>query len=337
MLKLLNKYKKWIIIFSFVYIYIILMLLAPSGYRALTPGEIDSTKDQYQIEGVDFNNDINTIAVYSWNELTIFQKWLIEKNTKFSVSEKYDLSRKDDIKQGRISLESSNDNALITAYEYANKKDSNISIDYSLVGFTVYSTNTEKLEIGDVITTINDKPIESNNFEDYLTSLNLYDKSRNVIESKEDYNVTITRSDDKTDKIALTKDEKIQYYPKYIINSSTPKHDNTKSKLNVGGPSGGAMQTLSIYTALLKIDLKGLKIAGTGTIETNNSSSIGRIGGLVQKFYTVKSAKVDHFIVPKSQYEEIKNLNKNIKFKIHAVETFDDLITLVDNEFRGGL
>lgn len=330
MLKLLNKYKKWLIIFSFVYTYIILMLIAPSGFVALTPGGISETNHQYQIENVSFNNDINTVSVFSWSKLTTFQKWLIEKNDKYDVykeTESYkDLSMSDRRKQGNISHESSQDNAIITAYYYANLEDNKITIDYTLDSLTVYHSNTNKLKVGDVIKEINDVKITSNSYEEFLKNANVFDYLRpSVIKSKDNYTIKIIR-DTKEQVVNLSSSEVVQYFPKYNINSSSPSYQGFNKELNVGGPSGGAMQTLSIYSALTNVSFGKLKIAGTGTIEINDSFKVGEIGGLVQKFYTVKHAKVDHFIIPKSQYKEISHLISEATFEIHQVETFSDVI-----------
>ncbi len=49
-----------------------------------------------------------------------------------------------------------------------------------------------------------------------------------------------------------------------------------------GGPSAGAMLTLSVYQQITGQDLlNGRTVAGTGTIETNGS--VGLVGGIPQK------------------------------------------------------
>src|SRR5690554_7951572 len=77
MLKLIKKYRKFLIIISFAYIYVLVALIAPRGFYALTPGEINSTNNVFEIENTNFDNDFNTISVYSWRNITVFQKWLI--------------------------------------------------------------------------------------------------------------------------------------------------------------------------------------------------------------------------------------------------------------------
>ena len=95
----------------------------------------------------------------------------------------------------------------------------------------------------------------------------------------------------------------------------------------IGGPSGGLIQTLSIYTDLLNISLKGLKVSGTGTIDSDGV--VGPIGGIKQKIYTVASKDVDLFFVPNDNYEEALaayNTLKNPSFDLIKVGDFDEAV-----------
>lgn len=347
MLKILNKYKKWLIIFSFAYIYIIAILIAPSGFKAITPGGVDNTNDSYQISGINFNNNINTVSVYSYPEITTFQKWLIENNKRYDVSEKTtvdkELSLKDQRLQGKISHESSNDNALITAYTYANKVDENIEIEYEFTGLTVYYSNNPDLSVGDVILTINNNDIhESENiYEDYLRELDLYNyQDPNRITGKRvgtGTQLTVRTSNGDNLITRLTDKQSVIFYPKYEITKTTPELENIK-KLNVGGPSGGMIQTLAIYSALLNIDFGKTKIAGTGTINSNKLNTVGKIGGLPQKYFTVKKAKANYFIIPESQLELLDDIIKpKDKVEIITVNNFDDVIEKVVKKLGKGL
>ncbi|VEU80798.1 S16 family serine protease [Haploplasma axanthum] len=336
MLKILNKYKKWIIIFSFAYVYIVFMLIAPSGYSAITPGEVMKTANVYKIEGKEFENDINTVAVYSWQKISIFQKWLIEdnKNYDFFTESEYEksLSRNELSLRGKISHDSSNNNAIITAYTYANKVNSNVTIDYSLEGLSVYGTNNPDLKIGDLIIGINDSKFNNNDYISFLNNLEILNENYlTVIDTNKDYSFNVLRNKEEI-KINVKNNQRIQFYPNYKINSATPSYNGTKDQGNVGGPSGGMIQTLAIYTSLLDIKFDNLKIAGTGTIEMDSNSTVGKIGGLPQKFITIKKAKVDLFIVPESQYNEIKEqVSKQTNVEVVTVSSFEDVITKVIN------
>lgn len=333
MLKLIKKYKKILIIVSFAYIYIVTLLLAPSGFLALTPGEITTTKESYLINNVEFQNDINTVSVYNWHNLTVFQKWITDKSSSIDTY-KQTQSLSDSKLQGQISHNSSNDNAIITAYKYANKIDSNISIDYTLDSLTIYETSNNELRINDQIIEINNETITSNSYEEFLKKANVFNEtnSRYIYENKET-KLKIIR--DNNELIITLKDkELVVFYPKYTIKKTNPSFDGFVSRGDVGGPSGGMIQTLSIYYALTNQKIEG-RITGTGTIEMDDSNEIGRIGGLVQKYYTVKKAKAKYFIIPKSQskveLDKINELNKNNGIIIIVVENFEDVIRGLEN------
>src|SRR5690606_36590688 len=70
-------------------------------------------------------------------------------------------------------------------------------------------------------------------------------------------------------------------YPLYDIKDTNPNIN--KKKIRNLGPSGGLMQTLGIYNALIPNQdiTKGLNITGTGTINPNGTS--GAVGGVKQK------------------------------------------------------
>lgn len=333
MLKIIKKYKKFLICISFAYIYLLILFIAPSNYLALTPGELTNVKSMYEIEDVKINDNFNTVSIYNWYEITVFQKWLITNNDRFEVREQSDyeksLSRYEQNLQGKISNISSHKNAVITAYTYANKIDSNITIDYNLESLTVYATSNKELRIGDEIIEINNKKIDTKNYQEYLEQLSLFDQNNSNRIQSNNLTLKILR---KNVEIIINQNElkTIYFYPNYNILETTPKYDGFKDKSNHGGPSGGMIQSLAIYSSLLNINFGNLKIAGTGTIDTNTNNTIGEIGGIIQKYYTVKDNKVDLFIIPTAHLNDIKDIIKpKDKITVITVDTFDDCINKV--------
>lgn len=336
MLKIIKKYKKFLIAISFAYIYLLIILLAPSKHIAITPGEINNVDDIYVIEGVDFDDTFNVVSVYSWPEISVFQKWLINNSKRYEVRPQNDyeqsLSRAELALQGRISNNSSHNNAVITAYEHAKLIDSNIRINYTLNSLTVYATNNLDLKIGDEIIKINNQPITTKSYQTYLENFDLYDENYNNRFNAKDLSLTILRGEEELI-IEVINNDAVVFYPNYEIKSTTPTYEGLREKINRGGPSGGMIQTLAIYSSLLNINYGNLKVAGTGTIDTNLNFTVGRIGGIVQKYYTVKDNKVDVFIIPTSHLNEIEDIIKESdKVKVITVDSFKDLITnFVDN------
>ena len=83
-----------------------------------------------------------------------------------------------------------------------------------------------------------------------------------------------------------------------------------------------------MYDALTKKDLtKGLKIAGTGTIEEDGT--IGAIGGVKYKLLGAVNSHADIFFVPSgNNYKEAVKIKKKrkLKIKIVKVEKAEDAI-----------
>ena len=106
--------------------------------------------------------------------------------------------------------------------------------------------------------------------------------------------------------IIITEKQKIKTDPKIKI-----KFKNSES-----GASGGLMMSLSIYDSLIKEDLtKGLKIAGTGTIDQDGN--VGKIDGVKYKVMGAVKDKADIFLVPAgSNYKEAIKTKKEKKYKI---------------------
>src|SRR5690554_660318 len=337
MLKIIKKYKKFLIAISFAYIYLLIVLLTPSKHIAITPGEVNNVDDIYVIEGVDIDSNFNVVSVYSWPEITVFQKWLINNTNRYELrpQSNYEqtLSRAELNLQGRISNDSSHNNAVITAYEYAKLIDNKISINYNLKSLTVYATNILDLKIGDEIIKINNTLVSGKSYQKYLEIFDLYDENYNNRFNAKDLTLTILRNEEELT-IDVVNNNQVIFYPNYEIKSTTPSYEGLREKINRGGPSGGMIQSLAIYSSLLNIKYNDLKIAGTGTIDTNLDFTVGRIGGIVQKYYTVKDNKIDIFIIPSSHYSEIEDIIKESdKVLVVTVDSFQDLITKFVNNY----
>lgn len=341
MIKFLKKYKKIIVIFSFAYIYMLLIFLVPSGFSLLTPGDISTINNVYEIEERAFENDLNTVSVYSWHELSVFQKWIVSKNSEYDLHEQYEsdknLSVLDITKQGNISKQSSHEQAIITAYKQASKVDSNIKIDYDFKGLLVYSNFGKFANIGDLVVGIDGVLLEE--VDDYNDFTKLMYKEI-IVEGVKKYQrrqkFAITLDTGKEINLNYEGNEFMSFLPKFEIKETIPQYNEKTDRRSVGGPSGGAMQSLAIYSALLNISYGDLKIAGTGTMElaeTNPFSSsedlVGNIGGLVQKYYTVLDNKVDIFIVPKNQYYLIEGIIDHKKIKVYEVDNFNEIIEIM--------
>ena len=235
------------------------------------------------------------------------------------------ISDSDSWKASKIQYESSIYNALIVAYTEANKVDSNIKLDYKFLGFDVtYYGENSRFKIGDRIIKISPK------IYDYK-EIDLNDELlfRNAINHKYVGDKYTVERNKEIIEIELTKNDSFSSYSIYNINSESSKPSFKINDSNVGGPSGGLLQTLSIYDRLTGKDLtKGLSIAGTGTIAYDGT--VGAIGGIKEKIPTAIDNHVDVFFCPKVNYDDAllayNSLPNSKKMKLVMIETFYDAL-----------
>lgn len=273
----------------------------------------------------------SSIYVISFDHSTIFQNMILKNSNVSDVEDIYEgylhFSNKELNEMSKIQHESSINYALICAYEEAKKVNSSIIFDYEFECYKIayYGIDSE-FRIGDKIIGVNDVYAKDDfqKFKEIFNSgVDSKDGQTEYIVIREDETIRITNS---------VENMKISGYSTYEIKEGTSPSYTVK-KTNVGGPSGGLLQTLAIYNSLVDDDItKGLKIAGTGTINANGL--VGAIGGIKQKIYTANDDKMDIFLCPKANYEDaLKAYNtiKNPKMKLYMVETFYDALEVLKN------
>ena len=96
---------------------------------------------------------------------------------------------------------------------------------------------------------------------------------------------------------------------------------------NVGGPSAGLMMALNVYNSLTEYDItKGIKVAGTGTIEIDGS--VGPVGGVKQKVIAAKNAGSTLILVPTSNFDDVQSYIDE-ETSIVSVDTFNEALNLI--------
>lgn len=103
-----------------------------------------------------------------------------------------------------------------------------------------------------------------------------------------------------------------------------PRSINYKRYMaHIGGPSHGAMLTLALIDQLTPGGVtKGIKVAGTGTIEADGS--IGLVGGVPQKAYAISRTDADVFFVPAASEQAARGAAPDLN--IVPVKTIDDVL-----------
>lgn len=311
---LLNKYKKLIYILILPYLAISFILVYPAKKAIITPGGLTEVEDFIEIANTNEISNIYTVYVYDFYPATIFQNFITKYNERFDnyIPSIYDTETtiSERILMGKISKNHSITNSLIMAYNEASLFKENIKINYNYLGAEIYfrSKHLSLLNIGDIITHIDNMSLTYDDFIEYFKNNNEF---------------TLTINNNKTVKYVKNNTDVFTFFPKYEIISATPSYNIINT--NTSGPSGGFMQALSIYLRLMNIDLD-LKIAGTGTIGINGD--IGKIGGIKQKIYTAIDNNVDYFFMPLANLENL-DLNK-YGINIIAVSTFKEAVEKIN-------
>lgn len=227
--------------------------------------------------------------------------------------------------RGELDLAYSNANATYWAYTLASKDVK--KLESKIYVITVYDKFKTDLKIGDQILSIDGNTYDNiDKYKEYMQTLN-----------ENDYvTVKVLRNNKEKEiksKLYKYKDRLILGIGLQLINKyETDPKVSIKFKNSESGPSGGLITTLEIYNQLTKKDLtKGLKIAGTGTIEADGT--IGEIGGVEQKLLGASQDNTDVFLVPEGNYKDAVNYKKKhkIKIKIIKVKNIEDAIEKINS------
>lgn len=309
MFKSLTKLK---VMLAILYISIVSFLVIPSRFQVVLPGDTTLMSEQVSIENHTISH-ISSIYVISYEPITLFQSLILHLTQQGSVflptesTEIMTLAEKYNAAQ--IQKQSSYIISTIVAYDKAQK-----DITYTFEGFGVTSLINEKrtIQIGDVITSING--IELTQETDFTQFANVETLTIKLNRNNEDLVVTHERQ---------PSDLPLAMYPMFTLIEATPNITFPGLSSTIGGPSGGVMMTLAIYLAITD-QVYDARIVGTGTIQLDGS--IGNIGGLVEKYLTVKE-DMDIMFVPENQIHLLLEYDDE---RIVAVSSINDVIHYLD-------
>lgn len=304
MKELFKHYKNYIYVLVVPYLIIMFLLVYPINFTLQSPGGLTEVENLIE---VDYNNDkeingtISTTYIMSIKRPTYFQ-FMLGTFTNYSTISVLSGSNltytNEEIAQiSYLDKEISVDSSVIVAYQKAAETNTDIVINFvskiMVYGKAEYLDHYDEIAFGDqFVKLIGDNGYEVTDIEEIATYTVLTDHYDWVFinEDGDEYTVNLG-IDEEYEKFGIT----LKTY--YIVDKETTYPNYTESNSNIGGPSGGLLQTLSIYNMLVDEDLtNGLKIAGTGTISYDGA--VGYIGGVEQKIITAYLNKVDLFFMP---------------------------------------
>lgn len=322
-IKFIKENYLWLLL----YLVVLASMLYPLPYYIYTGGGIINIDSKVNVNDGNSSKGSFNMCYVSEINATIPTYIISYFNKNWDVVSKEDVSlstnetRKDILIRDQVSLLGANQNAIITAYNYAN-------VPYSLTNrhnYIIYISEESDtdLKVGDELLKVDNITVT-----DITSVANIID-NKNVGDKIE---LTVKNGDKETTKYAIVRMEEnrkvIGISFETIYDYTTDKKIDFNFKNNESGPSGGLMLSLFIYDKLVSEDItKGLKISGTGTID--EAGNVGEIGGVKYKLNGAVKAKSDIFLVPAGDnYEEaIREQKKhNYKIKIIGVSTFEEAL-----------
>ncbi len=311
-------------------LYIILQI--PVNYYITVGGGISNISSRIEVEEKykskgSFN--LSYVEQLKGNVFTyllsyVFPKWEREsaENYKYNVEESIE-----DIEfRSELDLKTSNGIATYWAYKLANKEVKEISSKVFVI--VLMDGKNTTLKVQDEILSMDGKTYDNvQDYKNYLQTKKATDtiKIKILRNNKEQEIEAPLHEVDGNIVLGVA----LQYVKEYETNPKV----KIKFKRDESGPSAGLITTLEMYNQLTKKDLtKGLKIAGTGTIEPDGT--IGEIGGIEHKILGAESSKADIFLAPSGQnYKDALKYKKDKKLKIKIIEvsTIEDAIEKLED------
>lgn len=293
-----SKLKKGIL--TGIFIIFVISLFIPTPYYIYRPGSVEELGTKVTVEGgeKDAAGNLYLTTVLSLRASNIYYLaygMLAPHSDLRKVEEvRGDMSDEEYSRILKHMMDSSQNYALTAGLRAAGEKVE-VKPNGIFVRSIVESSDAkEKLEIGDIITQVDDQPV--NQAEDFLAYLS----GKNVGDT-----VVLTFNRDsivKTESIELTALQNsvnhvgVGIVPEDQFNIVTDRKVIIEAA-DIGGPSAGLMFSLEVYNQLTRSDLtKGYEIAGTGTIDMDGN--VGQIGGIREKITAVHQADIDIFFCP---------------------------------------
>lgn len=173
-------------------------------------------------------------------------------------------------------METSQNNAIYYAAKKASVPHRQEFLGVYVMEIMKNSTFKNKLKVGDVLVSVNNKKFDSSqDLIKYVSSLKKKKVKIEIIRGKKHlafYGKTVRLTGTSRYGIGIQLVDHTR-----VVTNPTVKIDDG----DIGGPSAGLMFTLECYQLFTKKNLSSKKIAGTGTIDSNGK--VGMIGGVDKK------------------------------------------------------
>ena len=322
--------------YKMVIFFIIFFLIVnyPVPYYVFTSGGITDLSDRFEIDGsyeqkgsynLSYVNQIDgNVLTYLVSKIIPSWETIEIDNYQYNSDESFEeLSIRD-----KLSLTNANQKAVLFAYTKANKEI--IINDKKIYLYATYDflKSDKKMKTGDILISVDGEEIDdSSRVKEIINSKEVGD----TVEFELQRGTTTYKTNVEIKNYQGIKAIGVVLYTIYDLDVNP--EIVFKFKDSESGSSAGLMTTLAIYDSLIPEDLThGLKIAGTGTIEEDET--VGPIGGVKYKLAGAERDHADIFFAPSGEnYEEAMKIKKEKKYDIVIIEikTLDDAINYLKN------
>lgn len=310
-----------LIIFG-VTIGLLLVMLWPTNYLVTYPGITLNMNRYAKAEGGTVHGDISGVLIFERPAFPI--DWVYAKLFKDYSFEIENLGMSLGAYNQEVRTEKADANAAGSAIALQ-KVGLGKGITSHGVRITAVLQNTKASEVlqpSDIIIALNGQSITMNQeLSERMQLIKPGETIRLTVlrnNAKDDLNVpTRANEEDPTRaSIGIMIANELQYdIPKLVTYHSYLLHE--------GGPSHGAMLALTLIDQLTPCGVTyGHHVAGTGTIEPDGS--VGAVGGLVQKAYTISRTNADVFFVPVENEADARKGAPDLN--IVPVRTLNDIL-----------
>ncbi|MBN2504117.1 MAG: hypothetical protein JXB20_02115 [Bacilli bacterium] len=308
--------KYWVAVkYLFIpYLALLFILVFPLDFLLYSPGgltEVDKLieieyREDKQVEGT-----ISTTFVMSVPRPTIFQ-FLVGYFNEYADINVLPVSYEDYTNEeiAQISYQDKDISvsaSIIVAYETMQAIDPAITVSYEektiVFGKSNYLSNYDQIHFGDAFIQMVG--------EGGVIATSIAEVGAITVDGNT-YDFTFERENGDIYTVPITKNSETGLFGMNFkvyreVDPATSYPIFSERNTNVGGSSGGLLQTLAIYNMLSETDIThGLKIAGTGTIDY--AGNVGNIGAVKQKVLTAYENKVDVFFMSPDDYNTAVNV-----------------------------
>lgn len=326
--KLYEKVKEFIVLnYKFLIIWgiIIFLFFYELPYVIYTPGGVVNLENRISVtDGYESSGSLNMsyVSLVKGTLPMILLSYVIPN---WDLIPQEEITREDEtvdelLELEKLYMESSINNAIILAYNKANK---NIKIKNEVNNIIYIADEADTdLKMYDKLIGVDDIKINSvNELKEYVNTKNKGDivKFKVIRNNKEkECSATIYETSDGL-KVGIS------FLTTYEIETEPEIEVLTKS--SESGSSGGLMLSLAIYNALVEDDItKGRIIVGTGTIDIDGN--VGAIDGVKYKILGAVKNDANLFLCPMDNYEEAMKIKDefDLDIEIYGVNTFDEAL-----------